>query len=391
MSTDPTRLPGSHHPLVNFLAGLGAVLYILLQCAGPCLNLPPVDLTLKNLAFSLLVLIQVMRGLAWHLGFTRLPQWLLLSKMDRRFGADCTVVFLVLMLVLELTCRSHLDPNITAIDPHIVYPLVAVQVVLGIWLLVLSFKASFGKSPVGLAAVGIFSLIFLSPIFLAGGLAFGLAKYFDLRAQRELETLTVAAIMPLMISVGLLAYRDKRDRGKNTLGVIITQFAALPAIPLFYLILKNFWPANISVMLCPVAGLVLLTIPRLLERRIRPWLVKERAEALLAQLSREQALAASPGPEIEADLAGIVADLVPARLRLKVAEDHVDRADALWKLGEAQVLLGRYEAAENAYHEAVHAYNKAIELEPGNHRAQTNKFKTVEALSVAQRLKLGPQ
>jgi|GEM_PF-6980920 len=383
-----------HSKAVNTLALIGAMLYLLFQCGGPFLKVTPVDLTLKNMAFSLMTLIQIVRGLAWQLKWP-IPDWLLLKKMDRRFGADSTVVFICLFVILELTCRAHLDPSTEVMDPHIAYPLIAVELVLGLWLCCLTMPKGSAITVGGSALAGtvlliVAMMVFCLPIFCAAGVAYGTYRFFDLHGQREIESLAAAAIVPFLAAAVVLALKDKRDRLKNTTGVIVTQFVALPAIPLVYLLIKSFWPANISPMLFPVAIMIIIALPRLLARRTSPWLVKERVMTLEAQFTLDKELARSPGTEIEAELADIAYSLKESRLKLKCAADQVDRADALWKLGDLNVILARYDMAETNYQEAIIVYNKAMEMEPENRLARANKFKTVDALSYVQRLKMGP-
>jgi len=373
--------------VINALTLLGAILYFVLRCF-PGLPLAGPDLIIKELAFYLLFIVQLARGLITQLRPAWLPRLLLLTRMDRRLCADCTVTFIVLFFVLELTVRGSIAPGAKLLDPTLNWTLFAVQSLLTLWLLLVCSKKNSANPGAALLAVSIMSLVFLSPILIACLIAFVIYKFTGMHTPRDYEILAAATVMPMMISVFILFLKDKRDRLKNTQRVIINQFVALPVIPLFYFLLRSFWPEGVSVMIVPIIPLLLITVPTLLARRERPWLVKERVEGLLARTAQNKELLALPTAEMETDILAIKSDLAEKRLILRQADDHIDRADAFWKLGDLQVNMSRLDDAQDSYNEAVKTYNRALEMDQGNQTALAHKFKTVEALSVAQRIKL---
>ncbi len=373
--------------VINALTLLGVILYFVLRCF-PGLPLPGPELIIKELAFNLLYIVQIGRGLVTLLKPDLLPGWLLLKKMDRRFCADSTVVYILLVLVLELTCRGSIPAGAKFLDPAIYWPLFSAEAALGVWLLVVSTKKNSANLGLGLLAILLVTVVFLSPMLLACGIAFAIYKITGMNSARDYEILAVAAVMPLIISSCILCLKDHRDRLKNTKRVIINQFMVLPAIPLFYFLLRSFWPDKISVMIFPIVILAIISVPTLFARRERAWLVKERVEGILAKVALGKALLTRPTAEIETDILSVRSDLAEKRLVLKQPEDHIDRADAFWKLGDLQVNMSRLDEAEDSYNEAVKTYNRVLEMDHDNRTAIAHKFKTVEALSVAQRLKL---
>jgi hypothetical protein len=366
--------------VINILAGTGVLLYITLFCGN---YLAPQDDLLKRLAMSITMLLQVVRGLLFQLNLKIVPTWAVLTKWDRRLIADTTVLFLAVWCVLEITMRNSVTGKT---DLPIIALLLDVAMVLGAWLTVLNLKKSTGGLGIPLLATLVFMAVFLAPPFLAAGLAYGLYHYLHVQGQRDVEILVVSATAPLLIAVVRLMFEDKRDRSKNTMTVIWTQVMTLPAVPICFFILKAYWPEQISAMWLPAIILVLITIPSLFSRRTRPWLVKEKIEILERELSNK--IASVPRhsqEEVQSKVAEIRQELATAFLQLKKPEDHIDRGDAFQKLGDLELELSGFERAETNYNEAIHAYNRALEMDPNNQPAIAHKFKTVESLGELKR------
>lgn len=186
----------------------------------------------------------------------------------------------------------------------------------------------------------------------------------------------------------MLFFKDRRDRGKNTIAVIWTQILALPAVPLCFFALRAFWPQQISVMLFPVillAPVMLVMVPVHLFGRKRAWLVKEKLEILKQEMTVDSDPSRSKTQDRESRMAEIRRELAENRLNLKTANDHIDRGDAFWKLGDLYSELSKLDDAEESYDCAVNSYNDALQIDPDNRTAIANKFKMVEAVSELKR------
>jgi hypothetical protein len=342
------------------------------------------DLMLK-LAVSVTMLIQIVRGLIGQTSMA-MPTWLRLDRLDKRFVADSTVVVLTVFGILEAALRGRIDFQSQAYK--VVFDsLLAAQFIAGLWLFVLSLKRTNTNLKVALAGSLLFLFIFLSPILLVGGIAYALYQYLHLEGSRDSEMLAAAAIMPLAISVFMLSFKDRRNRWKNTKAVIITQLVALPVVPLCFLALRAFWPPQLSPMLFPVpfvlVPMAVLMVVRVFSRK-EPWLVKEMVETLESEVRVAKSTAAVV-PDVDSKLKEIENELAKNRLKLRTPEDHIDRGDACWKLGDLQAELSKSNDAEESYNHAVESFNDALRIDPANRVAIANKFKTVEALGQLKR------
>jgi tetratricopeptide (TPR) repeat protein len=120
----------------------------------------------------------------------------------------------------------------------------------------------------------------------------------------------------------------------------------------------------------------LIMVPVLyMTTRRKAWRVKEKVEELTLAAPRSNLLT------VQAKIKRILVDLSPERLTLRSAADHIDRADAFWKLGDLQMELMQFVDSESCYRAAIDAYNDALKLEPNNRIAISNKFNTVECLN----------
>ncbi len=132
------------------------------------------------------------------------------------------------------------------------------------------------------------------------------------------------------------------------------------------------------VLLVLLLFLILVPVQYLSTRR-KAWRAKEKVVELVQTAPRTNLL------KVQAKIKLILEDLSPGRLTLKNASDHIDRADAFWKLGDLELELMQFVDSEFCYRAAIDSYNDALRLEPGNRIAISNKFNTVECLNVLER------
>ncbi len=370
--------------LVDVLAGLGMALYFALQLVDVSVHfLPKTDSILKDLAFSAMMVTQILRGLLWHLDIKLKPSWLLLSKMDKRMAADTTVVFLLWWLFLEVALHSQ--PQLKEFSKLALTALSIIQLVFGAWLMVLSFKKISLNTGTSVIIILIGMAIFLAPLWLVADIGFSIYKFSHFNDQRDLECLITAAIVPLFASVLILSLNDQRDRAKNTLGVIKSQLFALPFYPLCFLGLRYFWPENVSLSYFQIALCLLLVPLFLCPRGKRAWLIKEKVEILQQSVSLKRAVTQVVPGQFDDELRQIHKELADKKLILKIDLDHLDRADALKKLAELEENLEKSSDAEQTYEECIKSYNRVLELNPSNQAAIGSKFKAVEAHSELRR------
>ena len=377
--------PRGKSAILNALILIGVLLWFG-RGAFPLMNVPKQECILVNLAFSISMLIQIVRGLLWHLHTRSLPAWFVLSRLDKGFFADSTIVVLVVLAILELAVRGALDVSLKHPFDGVFNGLAVAQLVLGSCLFVLCLKRTNKNLGIPLLGSLVFMLVFASPLLLAAGVAYSMYRLLDIQSERDMEALLISASVPLVVAVISSRLRDKRDRLKNTSGTISFQIYALPAIPLCYFSLRAFWPQQVSLLVFPFVLLalsVLIMLPFVFGRQ-RPWLVKEKVEGLQLEVKADQN-ASSRIIERESQMADIRRQLASNRLALKRAADHIDRADAYWKLGDLFGEFGKYDEAKESYNSAVGAYNDALALEPDNRIAIANKFNTVEALNTLER------
>jgi len=375
-----------HNTLTNVLAATGLILYLFLQCSRSLIHFARIDDIIIGLTYSITMTFQIIRGLLFYIN-AKLPQWFLLSRFDKRLAADTTVLYLLVLALLEFFCR-HLIASHEKIVTIVASELLALYFFLGATLFIISLKRSTSSIGMALAATLIFMFIFLSPLLVVAAMLYSLYHFMHLTSTREIESLSVSALIPLLVAVLILAFNDKRNRSKNTQNVIITQFCAIPFVPLCFFAMRAFWPENLSPMVLPLAimaPLLLVNIPRRIFGKTEPWLVKEKLEILQQEMALDQQIASSANQSRAEQLATIRQELTGNKLILKKAADHLDRADAFMKLGQLQERLENFSDAELSYNDAVASYNQVLLFEPDHTEIVGRKFKTVEAISQLRR------
>jgi hypothetical protein len=388
-NSNQEQIEASKRFLENILVTTGILIW-LARLAIPAANLDHQTVNLINLAFSLTISTQIARGLLWQLNPNISPGWLCLSKLNKSTLANSTFVFLGIQAMLFATSHGlvHLSENTFR---QISTVLFALQVLMGAALFALSFRKA-GTSPfVAVIAILGISIVFCSPLLMAGALAFAMYSYMHLNTQRDIEMLLIAATMPLLISAIRVVLTDKRDRIENTKGVLITQMITLPVVPLCYFGLREFWPVAVNLWMFPLILTVLIAafiVPKIVFGKKRPWLVKEQVQILEAEMELNNVLSfAKKEEKIERSerIKAIKCELENGNLQLNTEFDNIDHADAFWKLGTLQIQDGQLAEAKISYKQAIDSYNKALINNPKNGIAQKNKFKTVESLNDLER------
>ncbi len=361
--------------MINFLAGLGLIIFLCDWLIGPFVQLPPQVAAADSLAVLGAAILQTARGLAYCLQFEFVPKWFLLKRFDRKSAADSTVVFLLLFGVFSLALENRFD----AYSEHsrqIKSVLATIAVFLFVWLSVLAARRS--KVPSSIFPALVFAI--LAPCAAICGVHYMTSAYFHVVDAHDVGVLIASSFIAVLVSFSLIVFFDKRDVSKNLGRVIINQLVALPAIPLCYMVLQLVLPKNVNPFVVVVGLVICLVGPLAYWRtRRRPWRIKAKVDELVWSAPTRNLL------ELQAGIKNVLEELLSEKLILKDALDHNDRADCYRLLGELQTNLMQFYDAEKNYRAAIDCYNDALRLEPDNQIAISNKFKTVEAISDLQR------
>lgn len=360
--------------IVNFLVVLGAVLYLSYSFSD-LLHLPSRVVSIAHLAFDATVLLQILRGLAYHLNVKFIPQSLMLKGMDRKFVADTTVVLIIWFCILSSALPGNFE-SVVQNTKQISNVVLGFVLVLGSWL----FRLSLLRSKIPTPVFVIVTLMMLTPCLAIAGSYYATAAFFKVTGDRDVEMLFVAVLIPALASFSAFVFHDNRDVLLNLKSMIIYMFVTLPAIPLCYMLLQLILPQNVNPLFLAAAVAICFVAPVTYWRtRRRPWRARERAAELLRTAPTRDLR------EVQAEVQAILQELVSKNLVVRDAIDHIDRAHTYKLLGDLQVKLMQFIDAEKNYQAAVDGYNDALKLEADNQTAISSKFHTVESIREIQR------
>ena len=308
------------------------------------LHLTPRDTSIITLSMSIALTVQMSRGFVGFLSIQHLPKWLPITQPNNRMYAEGVLMMLVLSLLGHFTLPEQFDSK------PVTVPLLVIYTGVGLSLVALWIKRKFSEGETNSLK---FMALFLSPLLAAFGLAFAMSQILSLQKDLEgLKLLMISAMVPILVATIRLTFKDEHDRAKNTSGVIWTQFAALPLIPISYFALKLCWPKQVDANLALFALLVLPTALRLfVPKRSKPWLIKEQFQILRWKLQKQmtdQQLPSELPPEFQRELAQARHELTTLKLTSKDVRDYVDKADTYRELGHLECDLKNFPDAERA-------------------------------------------
>lgn len=219
-----------------------------------------------------------------------------------------------------------------------------------------------------------------APCLAIAGAYFMATIVYPVEEAPDIERLLAAILIASLVSFSFSMFRDNRSLILNMKSTINYQIATLPAIPLIFCLLSQYWPKSIDLLFLDIALAIGFLAPIIYWRTIpRPWRVKEAAAELI------RAAPTSDLRKVQAEVKTILQQLTAKNLMLKDATDHNDRADTYRLLADLQVKQMQFIDAEKNYHAAVDSYNDALKIDADNRISISNKFNTVEAIKELKR------
>ncbi|MBC7999196.1 MAG: hypothetical protein IAF58_14700 [Leptolyngbya sp.] len=355
--------------VLDLLGVVAFPLFIILACWGDSLlHLTPGARSLMVLAMLIALTVQLSRGLLGFLNVPNIPTWLPICKLNSdRLLAECLLMMLVLWLLASISIHGDAD-----FKPFY-GPICIIDLSLGLALAALGIKRMWSGGDIASLK---FAAIFLAPMTMAAGLAFGMYQMLHLRGYLDVALLAISALIPLIVAAIRRSIKDERDWLKNIYGVIWTQVAALPLVPVSFFLLKLCWPKQIDGTVLMIGLLVLPVVLGLLPKRNKkkPWMIKEKLQILRWQIHKQKD--GQPGtltPELEQELLQVRQELAALNLVSNDFRDHVDKADTYRELGHVECGLHNYQEAEKNFVNAVETYDDALRLAPNDTVAKSNR------------------
>jgi hypothetical protein len=364
--------------VLNFLpGGFWLLWFVFISKGHSWLHLAARDTSIISLSMSIAITVQISRAFVGFLNIQHLPKWLPITQANNRLYAEAVLILLLLSLLLHFALPQDFDGKPLALSLLVIYMGVGLSL-MALWI---KRKVSEGET-----STLKFAALFLSPIAAAIGLAFAMTQLLGLQKDTEgIKLLIISGLVPLVVATIRLMFKDERDRAKNTNGVICTQFAALPLIPISYFALKLCWPRQLDPNLVLVGLVILSWASRLfLPKQKKAWLIKEQLQILRWQLQKQNTdglSAPALTPQSQREVAQAMQELATLKLISKDVRDYVDKADTYRELGHLECDLKNFPDAEKSYVNAIETYDDALELAPQDAVAKSNRAGVVESLS----------
>lgn len=234
-----------------------------------------------------------------------------------------------------------------------------------------------------------FVALYLSPLFIAVGLAFAILSSFHLHEKKDIIFLAISAAVPTILSSALRRFQDKRDRIKNISQTINTQLLALPLVPITFFLLEQCFPGQqdpAPFVFCIQFFIIGTLIANFLPEQKKPWLIKEKLETLRSELMKQEKKDSiipsySLTPKLKQELMLLRQEISKLAIVAKNASDYIDKGDMYKELGHLELLSANYPEAEKNYVNAIEAYDDALSLELENTAAKTSKSDSIERLN----------